>query len=498
MRLIKGKENQIKNLAAAAQTKHLLALILALAAAVRFLTFTGMYRFDSYFYAQLSYFVSRLDFQSFFFENNNFFAIGRLLLYLPTAFFYRFFDVNDFTSVAFVFIASLLTIAVIFFLGKKLFDEKVGLVAAFLLSIYPLDVYYSTQYLPDGLLPLFFSLSALAFLYGEDEGSYKKRVLFYYLSGVFIGIAQYVRENAFIFVTVLFVYVVFKRRFRMDYFWVIVGGLTVFVLASLFFFFGTGNLLFQIDQVLLQFSSTKERMASSTDRVIDWFRFTKLLLGGDLFRSFSLLFFVSIVFSIFNGTKKMAFVLIWFFTLLIYLEVISQFHGLAKHDRYLSVISIPIILVISSFIINLVKRYKTKLHLCILILVLLIIPSLSVTKSMRLKTISHVHFVTNRAFANSLADRPASRIYIQNLQHKGYVYNYVLGFDRLNYNSFQRNRVEGTDSLLKDWDGKETPEVGSYVLIDSNELKKKVDPSWELIEKESERYLYYIPEIDDQ
>lgn len=212
----------------------ILIAILFFAFLIRLKYYVGVSRFDSFFYAQLSYFISQLDFHSFFFENSNFFAIGRLLLYLPTAFLYRFIGVRDLTSVAFILFASLLNVVVVYFLGKKLLNRKVGLVAAFLMAIFPLDVYHATQYLPDGLLPVFLSLAALAFLYAEDGGEIKKRITLYYLVGIFIGLAQQVKENAFFFAAVFVVYIIFKWKFKLEYIWILVGGFSVFILSGLF------------------------------------------------------------------------------------------------------------------------------------------------------------------------------------------------------------------------------------------------------------------------
>jgi len=478
-------------------SKWVLIAILLLGLAFRLKYFVGMFRFDGYFYAQLSYFISQGDLHSFFFENNNFFAIGRLILFLPTGLTYRFFGVSDLSSVAPILIISILHIVVIYFLGKKLVSPRVGIIAAFLLAIYPLDVYYATQFLPDGLIPFFLSVAALAFLYGESEKNVRGRLLLYFLVGVFIGFAQHVRENAFIFTMVPVIYLLFKRKLSLDYIWIIVGGLVIFTLSGAFFYFGTGDFFFQINQVLLQFSSTSERLADSPERVIDWLGFTKFLFSGVLFKPFSLLLFVSLLFTIFKKNNKLIFVLVWFFALLFYLEVISPLHGSGKNDRYLAIITVPILLIISSFIVSMIERYKIKLFLTIIILALLIIPSRGVVKSLSSQTILQKHFVTNRALANSLVDRPSGNIYIKLLQHKGYVYNYILGFDRLNYNSFQRQRTEGTDSLLRDWDGEKLPEAGSYVVVDSNILKKRVQSNWQLVASKLNRSLYYIPKTDE-
>src|SRR3989344_5445652 len=247
------------------QTKYhldniLIILILIFALVVRLRYFIGVFRFDSFFYAQLSYFASQLDFHSFFYETSGFFAANRIVLVLPTGLLYRLFGVNDFSSVGFVLIASIVNIVLIYLLGSKLFNKQVGLVAAFFLAIYPLEVINSTQFMPDGLVPTFLSAAALAFLYGEEEKNSRKKLIFYYACGLFIGLAQYVRENAFVFIFVLIGYGAVKRMFKVEYVWILAGGATIFLLTSLFFLLGAGDFFYQINQLTTFFLAHKERI----------------------------------------------------------------------------------------------------------------------------------------------------------------------------------------------------------------------------------------------
>src|SRR3989344_9101540 len=74
-----------------------------------------------------------------------------------TAFSYKIFGINDFSSVLFPLLTSLASIILIFYFGKLLFNENAGLISALLLSFFPLDVVYSTQLLSD--LPSAFFMS---------------------------------------------------------------------------------------------------------------------------------------------------------------------------------------------------------------------------------------------------------------------------------------------------------------------------------------------------
>src|SRR3990170_7432136 len=122
---------EFKNRFAKYSSFIILVFIIIFALFIRLRYFVAMFRFDGYFYAQLSYFASQLDFHSFFYETNGFFAANRLVLLLPTGLLYRLFGVNDFSSVASILIISIINIILVYLLGKKLVNSKVGLVAAF-------------------------------------------------------------------------------------------------------------------------------------------------------------------------------------------------------------------------------------------------------------------------------------------------------------------------------------------------------------------------------
>jgi len=469
----------------------LLAGIFIFAIVVRLIYFVGVFRFDSFFYAQLSFFISQFDLHSFFFENNNYFAIDRLLLFIPAAIAYKFFGVNDFSSVWFVFLCSVANIGVIFLLGKKLINTKVGLIAAFLLAIYPLDVFYSTQFLPDGLIPFFHASAALMFLYGESEGNQKKALIFYFLSGVFIGLGQYVRENAFIFVIVILAYLLIKRRFSIKHTAVGFGGLGVFLLASTFFYAGTGDFFFQARQVLAMFLES-EAISASQDKSRELFPFLKAYLFEPIFRPFNLIFFISSIYVFIYKRKEALFVLTWLLIFLFYLDFVSSSHNLGIRDRYLSIIVVPSLLIIATTLDTVFKRLGTRTIGIVLILVSLTLASKTALESVRPYTVKHKHFVRYKTLARELKNREPAVIYINNLDDKGYIFNYIFDFRTLDYNSFLRGDVKNTSSFLQEWDGVLIPEKGSYVVVDKDILEFKVQKNWKLITTSFNASLYLV------
>jgi 4-amino-4-deoxy-L-arabinose transferase-like glycosyltransferase len=137
--------------------------ILVLALAMRLIFFNGLNWDDDPDYVYRAYLVKTG--QNFIFTDNNGFRIGT---YYPAALFYALFGINDFSCGAYALVVSLLSVAVIYKLGKLLFNPRTGLIAALLLAFYPLDVELASRLMPDGLLAGF-TLFAVYCLYRGDE-----------------------------------------------------------------------------------------------------------------------------------------------------------------------------------------------------------------------------------------------------------------------------------------------------------------------------------------
>ena len=155
------------------KTKLLLLAVLAFGLIIRLIFFNGMGTSDDLWYSQIANRFSNGDFTI---EPNQ--INSRIGLLLPVSFFYSIFGVNDFSSIFFSLLVSLAGIVLIFFFGKLLFNEKTGLVAAFLISFFPLDVLYSTRLLSDLPSAFFAALSVFLFLKAEKNG--KKNIHWLY------------------------------------------------------------------------------------------------------------------------------------------------------------------------------------------------------------------------------------------------------------------------------------------------------------------------------
>jgi len=179
--------------------------IVVLAAIVRVLFFTGFHGFDDVFYIQRSYELS----QGIFSLPTTHWA-ARIGLVGPTAVAYRAFGVSLGTTVLFPFLCSLLTVVATALLGRRLFGEPVGWLAAFLVAVFPLDVIFASMLFPTAPVTLLCGIGYGAFLLGDAEA----RQGWYLGSGAAFGLACVTHEAALVALSFYVVHVICQGRPR--------------------------------------------------------------------------------------------------------------------------------------------------------------------------------------------------------------------------------------------------------------------------------------------
>ena len=122
------------------------------------------------------------------------FAFRPILLFF-TALPLKYFGWSEFSFILPVLLSSLISICLIYALGKFLFDQKTGLLAAFCLAIFPLNIVHATTMSNDIMLSMLMALSMLLFLKGLEAHG-KKTVVYLTLSGFVLGVSVGVKINA--------------------------------------------------------------------------------------------------------------------------------------------------------------------------------------------------------------------------------------------------------------------------------------------------------------
>jgi len=293
----------------------------------------------------------------------------RSMMTLPIALFFKLFGPGEITSSLYPLLCSLLTVIVCFFLGKVLINEKVGLYSALIISFFPLDIAYSTQLVPTTPLTLFLSLSLLSFLEAEK----KSKKLFYFLSGLFIGIGYLANELFFVGFIFLISYIILHKKIKSNYIFIFFGALSIFFIEATFLYITTGNPLHRINVI-----HETERMIG-TNTALDYYPRVVFKLLNINFEAhegnlgiFFYLFLISSLYALSKKNKKMLFLTLWVLLTFLYLEfgiMTTEFKPIAKWVRYLIIFG-PSFSILTAFAISNIKKVNVQYFVLILIFLL--------------------------------------------------------------------------------------------------------------------------------
>jgi hypothetical protein len=348
-------------------TKLILLLIVLLGLLLRLVFFSGMGTSDSLSYSKAANFIDQgID------PDSVLTLSTRLGLIYPTSFAYELFGINDFSSVLFVLITSIATIILSFYFGKLLFNEKIGLLASFLLAFFPLDVIYSTKLLSDIPSAFFMALGVYLFLYSEKNQL--KHNLGYLFSGISIGIGYLIRESVLLIALFFIIYMIYKRKIKKEYFLVPLGILIIFTIEALLFLNLTADPLYRTTSAneFLEESAAKHNYAGRLDFPTGLLHYPWLFLTNKLLLFFYIPIFIATLYLL---RRKEAYnLLFWFIPLLLYLSFgstsFTQYIPFRAVDRYTSIITIPAILLLAVFLTEKKEIMKKIMPLTILTLVL--------------------------------------------------------------------------------------------------------------------------------
>jgi len=327
-----------------------LSLILIFGLVLRLLFFSGIGTSDDLAYSRYANSVnegSSLD-------SDGYFSTRLGIIYV-TALSYSLFGINDYSSVLFVLLISLANIILVFYFGKLLFTRKVGLLAAFLLSFFPLDVVYSTRLLSDLPSAFFMALGVYFFLYSEKKQRLKYG-LGYIFSGIFIGLGYLMRESALLIALFFVAYILYKRKVIKQYFLIPSVVLIIFLIETLTFLAITGDPLSRVhaSQVTITEVFFEHNYFGRLNFPEGLFHYPWLLFTNNLLLYFYIFIFLAIGYCLIYKKKETYTLLFWFIPLLLYLSFgsssFTQYVPFKAVDRYTSIITIPGILLLAYFL----------------------------------------------------------------------------------------------------------------------------------------------------
>ncbi|MBI2135159.1 glycosyltransferase family 39 protein [Candidatus Woesearchaeota archaeon] len=330
-----------------------LALIILFGIALRLYFFSGIGASDDLGYTKYAYDLSQDDYA---FPGTH--QGMRLFFLYSVSFMYGLFGVNDFSSVFPVLLFSIAGMILIFYFGRFLFGEKVGLLSAFLLSFFPLDVIFATRLVSDLPSAFFIGLGVFLFLLGERCQKKLKMNLSYILSGLFIGIAYTFRETAVLIVLFFGAYAIFYRKIKLNYLYILAGFIVVFSFESILFMLNTGDPFYRYHSLSQNYEDVVESSGffgrgSFPSSLV---HYPYLLFTSSQFGLFFPFIFIALVYSILLRKKETYPLIIWFSVLLLYISFgstsLSSYLPFAGVPRYLFPVIFPGIMLLSYFLLS--------------------------------------------------------------------------------------------------------------------------------------------------
>ena len=331
----------------------ILALIVIFGLLLRIFFFNGVGLSDSLEYSRYANAMSTGNFPPAEYDH----GIGRIGLIIPIAFFYRIFGVDEISSVLFNLLSSIGEIILIYFFARLMFNENVGLISAFLLCIFPLDVVNSTRMVSDLPSAFFASFSAFVFLKAEKNYERSKSRMLYLLSGMLFGAAYFIREMAILMSLFFLGYAVYKRKIKKEYFIMGLGFLIIFLIEMLVFYHYTGDPLFKINSLNSDslLAVLKQINYYGRTEIPKFFLTWPFVIYGDIMLGYFYLFIsLAAIYYLLNRKQDTNCLLIWFLSILLYLYLGSQslrtYAPFVAVGRYLTFVAFPGLLLLGSFL----------------------------------------------------------------------------------------------------------------------------------------------------
>jgi 4-amino-4-deoxy-L-arabinose transferase-like glycosyltransferase len=403
----------------------------------------------------------------------------RWMLNYPTAFFWIILGINDIATSMWTAIASIGIIISTFYIGKILYDEKSGLLAAFLVSFFPTDVINATRFDTDIIVAFFMALSVLFFLRSLKYKNNKR--INYLLTGLFVGLGYLTKPFSILLPFIFLIYLIYERKLDRKILFFFTGFLIIIILEGLYYSLTTGH--FFLNYIITSTAFRKYLYVTLSGsfyllnnfKVLHFYRpplyyFPYLLnineVASDVVPQKVWLFFyffiISTIILLWKRQYKMiVFPLIWLLFLLFFMEFgpfsiefdkntsTINYLLMFKETRYISILSIPISLILAYFLVYISRNIYSKIiaGTIVFLLFMFSVNAISSSSSLLVNGISDMRetfsFLKNQSFKNIYCDSDCS-----------WILNYYFGFKK--------------ENSLKNIENIKTPEEiesQSYVIV---------------------------------
>ncbi|MFA5770760.1 MAG: glycosyltransferase family 39 protein [Patescibacteria group bacterium] len=303
---------------------------------------------------------------------------GPIVYYLMYPF-YLLFKGDPIAGTVFQSVFSLLTIPLIFLLGKKIKNEKVGLIASFLFVISPLMIDYSRAAF--NAYPAIFFSTLIIYLLILLIGKYKNWLALFL--GIMIGWIIQMHYFAIVFLFLAFLYPIFLKKNRPPFSYYFFLSCGFFIGIAPFLLFEVRHQFLNVNLFLKYIFSNK----SGGDRSISnllyvWPQVTGWILFGNQFIAGLLGFVLVIVSTVLSAVKKQVKYISILVFLLFLVFLTGLVYGRAMPNHYIISFHTSLIILFALMIHEIFKGKNIYIILFCLILLVINFPSLNLTKKM--------------------------------------------------------------------------------------------------------------------
>ncbi len=431
-----------------------LIIILVIAIVLRVVFYTGVNFNDDLVYLNFAHDITQGRFHP-----HPYIFATRLLMQYPIAFFFLLFGVSEFSATLYMLLASLATIILTYLIGRELFNNQTGLLAALLLAFLPLDIIYSTTITPDVPTAFYLALSVYLFIIGNK----KSNKLLQYSSGIAIGLAWLVKNLAIIYVLLFIGYFILElikkkdRFFRTlkPYLFVASGLISILIIEGIIYS-SLGYSFLTVFEVNNEHYTTTLLGVNRDLRYYpaQLFNYDSL---GKYFHYIGYYFYfslLSIALILLKKRKEAYILIIWLLPMTLFLQYgsmsITQYLLIQRIYRFLTIISVPMCLLIAYYIANI--NFKLDRLIKPSLIIILLVTSLVYTYN------AHVYLY------KSMADTKLSAEFLSSQEPRNiFADETTIGY----YNFFFSYKKE---QFLKKLDYvKSIDEMNdSYVVVDAN------------------------------
>ncbi len=346
-----------------------IAAVLLVAFLVRLVFMVGLVGSDDLHYATYAHQIATGTFSP-----TSYFHALRLGIIGPTALAYRLFGVSAAATVWFPLVCSLLSVFVVYLLGRELFGHSAGLWGAVIYAVFPVDVVQAGLLMPDVPVATFAGLALLFVLYGERVESGPVSLLSFAAAGLLLGLGYMCKVTAVLPTGVLLLYAVLRRKRLHCYAVMLVTLGLIVAIEGVYYRQVNGDFFFRLN-VLRQWDHTLAdgMLAGPLASLSEYPR--AMFLSIEEFGLFWYLFVAAAVWAVTVRLKRTWVVMLWVILLWLYLQFgISSFRQLtfpAHVPRYLILVTIPAAALVGAMLAGLGRRrHRVVLSIVVALVVL--------------------------------------------------------------------------------------------------------------------------------